>query len=1244
VAEPEYDVFVSHASADKPVAKKLARLLQGQGLKPWLDEWNLVPGEPWQEAIEAALMRCAACAVLFGLGATGPWQNEEMRAALQNQVEGGALRVIPVLLPDAARPDRSRLPTFLARRTWIEFHGTIEDRRALSALIAGLRGIAPGPDPDSGVVERPKALDPGTCPYRGLQRFDVEDAVFFRGREVLTGWMLAKLQPTRSDQRFLAISGPSGSGKSSLARAGLLASLKSGALPGSRDWPLAVCVPGPNPLESLAHALVDALQLGSRVSTGLGLMQDLGKDHRTLHLNSRFALHGTADRRLVVLIDQFEEVFTLCTDEAQRQALIRNLLYAALEVDGQTAVVLTLRSDFWGRCAEYPELASAVSDRGELVGQMAPDELRSAIEEPARTAGLELEGDLADRLMEDVKGQPGYLPLLEHALQQLWQGRDGNRLTAAAYRRIGGVAGALQQHAEEVFTGFDEGKREACRRVLLRLVQVAETRATTRRRLAFDELVSAADPEADSRSVAAVVDRLTAERLLTAEAAGAEKPTVELAHEALIGAWKRLQDWIDADREALGIRRRVDEAAREWSAGGGDPSYLYTGARLSQAEEWAAGRTGELTGSSRAFLAASAVRRDAEIETRHRKRRRTIVFLASAALAAVLLAAAMFRLWRRSEQQRRINLSTQLAEGSRLALDSNPLTALLLAAAATQMPNDLPMARSALLDALALADAQPLGRPGIMAVAAASDRRSMATVGQDGTATLWQLEPGTSPAAVRTFRVQGRVAALALSNDRRWLLVRDLDGNVQLLDLTKGDQGTRLPDEDWRHGDPFSADSRWLTMDQVGTPVRHDLLHGAAREMPGATPAPPDGPDGNARALAMAPPGARIAALGSGGRWLAWGEESGAVRLKDQAFPELPPIELPGQGQQVRLLTFVPGDRWLVTQGGAEAPRLWDLRRFPPGGILAATPDGSRLLVGRPGANAHVEGSGDTRPLQGVESGTGIWAFSPDGSRLAGGSPGGKLLVWKLGGGDPAPRTVPGVGIMTALAFSPQGDRLAIGGEGFVQLWDLGNESLRLLNHDPKNRRVTALAFGPSPSRLATGWGQGPVRVFRLDDPELPMDKAPTLEAPVTALAFSPDGEWLAMTDGNGKAGLWRNGLDKPLANRDPKVRALAFSSDGRWLTGGGEEGLLQVWDLRNPSGVPVAWEGHAGPVRALSFAAGARELITTDRSVRSWPLETGTLIRLACERAGRDLTEEEWKSHAPPGERFRQGMACEAR
>jgi hypothetical protein len=271
VPEPEFDVFLSHATPDKPTVKELAHvLLDKYGIKPWLDDWNLVPGEPWQEAIEDALGRCAACAVIFGPGATGPWQNEEMRAAIERQVSAGSYPVVPVLLPNAERGEKSRLPAFLIRRTWVEFHDTIEDEHALRHLIAGIRGVAPGPDPVevADAARTAKTVAEGISPYRGLQFFDVGDAAFFHGREALIGWLLAKLQPTRADLRFLAITGPSGSGKSSLARAGLLAALKNGALPGSQDWPFVVFEPGSKPLENLAFELGKAFDSPPPPSSG----------------------------------------------------------------------------------------------------------------------------------------------------------------------------------------------------------------------------------------------------------------------------------------------------------------------------------------------------------------------------------------------------------------------------------------------------------------------------------------------------------------------------------------------------------------------------------------------------------------------------------------------------------------------------------------------------------------------------------------------------------------------------------------------------------------------------------------------------------------------------------------------------------------------------------------------------------------------------------------------------------------
>jgi len=1166
VPKPEFDVFLSHASADKLVVEELARILKRRGIEPWLDAWNLVPGEPWQEAVEKALECCAACAVLLGRDGTGPWQNEEMRAAIERQVvRPDGYLVIPVLLPNAERGERSRLPAFLVRRTWVEFHDSLDDERVLHRLISGIRRVAPGQAPGEAVAE-------GACPYRGLRYFGVEDSLFFQGREALTGWLLAKLRPSRFDHRFLAITGPSGSGKSSLARAGLLAALGNGEIPGSAEWPVAVCRPGAQPLENLALALTAALSPGSSAASLPGMIRELGADPRMLHLTTRFALGSSPDRRLVLLIDQFEEVFTLCADESQRAALIANLLHAARETDGQTAVVLTLRSDFYGRCAAYPELAAALSDRNDLVGPMTEEELRGAIEKPARTAGLELEGGLADLLIGEVEGQPGCLPLLQHALLQIWERREARRLTVAAYREIGGVAGALRQHAEQVFASFTGGEPEACKTILLRLVQVDETGNVTKRRLGFEELVPPSDPEPDRRAAEGVIARLTAERLLTAEAAGEDRhATVELAHEALLSSWKRLEDWIDAGREALRTRRRLDEAVHEWQESGREPSYLYAGARLAQAEEWAAASPGESNEEARKFLAASTAQAS-------RRRRRTILLLASAAAVAVLVATTMGWLWNRSERQRRTNLASLMAEQAKRNLPLNPLISLLLATEALRGGRDLPTAREALLGALALSDAQPLGRPGIVTAAASADRLSMATASRDGTVRIWGFAPGAPKAPERALRVEGPVTGLALSSDRRWLLVRNGDADVRLhdlkQDLTKEDQGTLLPDENWRPGDPFSLDSRWLITQQWGKAVQRDLAGGSR---PPAAPSFPSMPPQDSR------------------RWLATGMDNGSVRLVDKTSPGRDPVELPGQGRPVKFLFFVHGDRWLVTQAGEEAPRLWDLSRY----------------------------------------------LQADNSPVAAVLRDGGFLVRNPVSGELAPRAGSWRGPVTALAFHPERRLLALGGEGAARLWDLRGGAPEVVSTDPNGQSVSALAFGSRPPSLAIGWNKGRVVIVTLDKDGFLA--APSRDSAITALAFSPDGKALAIADANGKVWIWSpDAKEIPLDSQDRAVQTLAFSSDGRRLAGGGSKGTVQLWSL-DGSRLPIVWQGHAGPIAQVSFAEDGKELITTGATdtVRRWSLDTDALIRLACRKAGRNLTEDEWKAVVPPGERFREGMPC---
>ncbi len=601
-----FDVFLSHASTDKPLVEELGRRLSRENLKPWLDKWNLIPGRAWQPEIEAALADCVTCAVIIGPGGFGPWHHEEMRQSIRRRVENRekVFRVIPVLLPGLERPERSKLPDFLTATTWVEFRDSLDDPSAFHRLLCGIRGIEPGMGAGAAVFE-------GKNPYRGLELFDVEHAPLFFGREASTEWLLVALKrkPSGIENRFLAIVGASGSGKSSLARAGLLAAMKDGKLDGSAAWPRAICRPGSEPFFNLARALTGHAP-ESVSAVVFDRLQGRKDGERSLHVAAGLVL-GEPPRaeRLVVLVDQFEEVFTLCNDEAERRDFIANLLHAATVAGGRSIVVLTMRADFYPRCASYANLAAALSDHQVLVGPMTDDELRRAIDRPARLAGLEPEPGLVELLVDDIRGRAGGLPLLQFALQEVWQRREDYRLSIRTYREIGQIEGALQRKADAVFGTFTDEQKELCRRIFLRLVQPGEGSEDTRRRAARRELLPN-NPE-QAGAVQAIIDRLTdpESRLLTTERqqSGAGEGTLEVAHEALIRGWPQLRTWIEADRAGLRTHLRLTDAAKEWAdaAAEAKEATLYAGARLAVASEWAASHRDELGALEAAFLSAS---------------------------------------------------------------------------------------------------------------------------------------------------------------------------------------------------------------------------------------------------------------------------------------------------------------------------------------------------------------------------------------------------------------------------------------------------------------------------------------------------------------------------------------------------------------------------------------------------------------------------------------------------------------
>ena len=461
---------------------------------------------------------------------------------------------------------------------------------------------------------------PGEPPFKGLQYFEESDAERFFGREQLTAQLVAKLCESAA---LTVIIGASGSGKSSIVRAGLIPALKRGQPltddvrppDGSSQWGVYLITPTAHPLEALALALTRDVESVTATAT---LLDDLAREPRSLMLYLKRAAAEFQRPHCLLVVDQFEELFTLCHDEFEREAFIDNLLTALADTgtkgDGERllTLILTLRADFYAHLAQYPDLREAVSGQQAYIGPMTSDELRRAIEEPAKREGWVFESGLVDLILRDVGSEPGALPLLSHALLETWQRRSGRTLTLEGYADSGGVRGAIATTAENVYQQLSPDQQSMARQIFLRLTELGESTADTRRRTALRELLSPPDQPDQIRGV---LNALATARLITLQ-----DETAEVAHEALIREWPRLREWLTEDREGLQLHRHLTEATHDWELLDRDPGALYHGARLAQASEWAAANASALNQPEAAFLQASQALEQREAVEREAQR------------------------------------------------------------------------------------------------------------------------------------------------------------------------------------------------------------------------------------------------------------------------------------------------------------------------------------------------------------------------------------------------------------------------------------------------------------------------------------------------------------------------------------------------------------------------------------------------------------------------------------------------
>jgi hypothetical protein len=733
------------------------------------------------------------------------------------------------------------------------------------------------------------------CPYAGLAAFGSGDADRFFGRDRVVEDLVTRLR----ERRFLGVFGASGAGKSSVLRAGVAARAMSVGLSGAGPEPVLVFTPGPHPVEECAIQL--AAFTGESATV---LRAELAADASSLHLwiRQRQAAR-TCGADVLVVVDQFEELFTLCHDPAEQAQFIAALVEAANAARSRTRVVIGVRADFYGHCGQHPALIEALTDRQVLIGPMSPEELTEAITRPAKRAGCTVDTALVARLVFDAAGQPCVLPLISHALAETWRRRQATRLTVTGYEATGGIHHAIGRTAEDVYRQLDPADQRAARQLFGRLITVGETTEPTRRRVTRHELATAV---ADST---AVLDTLAHNRLVTLDA-----DTAEITHEALVRHWPRLHDWLAEDRHGLRIQQQLTDAAATWTCLDHDPGALYRGTRLTQARDWAAGSQTALTTSERQFLHASLTARTAEQKSAGRRTRR--LCLLAALLTALLLAVPTATAYavhnrRLAANEHKITMSVQILKRAAGLRNIDPDLARQLTLAAYRLAPTTQETRDALLSiSLTVHHHQTLSTPGVTAIAIGSDGHTLAS-NNGTTTTLWELTDnllhdhplGTIP---------GAATSLAFSPDVHTVAVAGTNRTPELWDLTNPHLPMALGVTGTWTAAVFSANGKILAT----TYTDHTLQ---LRDISDRT---------KPRRLttAMLPDDVTTVAISNDGKILATTNTDHTVQLWDTDTTNLradqPLATLSGAGQSV---TFSPDGYTLATADTDNTVRLWNI-------------------------------------------------------------------------------------------------------------------------------------------------------------------------------------------------------------------------------------------------------------------------------------------------------------------------------
>ncbi len=1106
-------------------------------------------------------------------------------------------------------------------------------------------------------------------PYKGLRPFRSDDAGDYFGPESLIAALVSSIGTWKEyDPRFLALVGPSGSGKSSVVMAGLMPRLQSGAISGSDLWvypdPMQ---PGAHPLESLTLALATALPGSSLTS----IRADLDHSTRGLHLlASRTARKpGTY---VVLVVDQFEELFTLAIDERERQHFVDLLTMAAMEMRGPTLIILTLRADFYDRPMRYGCLGALMEGHSKSMLPMSLPDLRRAIEEPASLPDVQLtfQQDLVGDLLYEVRDQAGTLPLLSFTLEQLFERREGRRVTVAAFQELGGVHGALARRAEALYDGLPSEQHQRLARVLfLRLIDAGELeQAITRRRVISAELLL---PDADqTTALQEVADAFIVGRLLTTNVVTATT-TIEVSHEALITAWPRLADWLRAARDDVRLQRTLSADALEWERHGRPADHLYRGSMLDAALQWAERNTPSAMETVFLHSAVDARRRQELAERQQQERELAlahrvatasrlathrlrylagmlVLFLAIAsglALVAVNAAKTATASEKRESAakgaaiaQRNLALSSKLALLAVSHLDDQNTLALLLSVEANHLASTVE-ARGALLESfqhqhnrlIAVLHGDPAGE---MSVHFSGDGGRVNAVSFGGVVQQWDAATLRQHVPLDTAPVTaGGHTASASSADGN-LVAYSTGGVSEVWDLrhrrhvgnfsadNSGDTVTALA---------FSRDNTILAAAYASDTIR--LWHVAQHHLMGTfftgQQAQPSSIHINANSISFSPDG-RILALGG---------SDGSVALWDVADRRAIGTPLVADPlNQVFCVAFSPNGAILASASANGGVQLWDVaHRQPLGRALTHRPPGVYSVAfshdGSILASANVDGTIQLwnvsidqplgAPLVGHQdtvtdlfdkNGLTDLAFSPDDSLLASGGQYGTVSIWDVAHSHSLGVVLPGtVNAVAGVALSADGTTAATAGANkTVLLWDLVKYRLRCNPLAGHTDLVNTVAFSPNGRIVASGADDATIRLWDVA-------RCRPLGAPlrdpagvaVESLVFSPNGRLLVAGNADATIRVWdvdRRRVSGP-ALLGPTARAwdVAISRDGREVASGNLDGSVWLWNVSAGHLHAALLTGHADAVYSVAFSPDDRMLASgsNDGTIRLWDTAT---------------------------------------